>query len=400
MSFALGLVGCGGMGRRHLRGMERLARVGKLSFELAAVCDVLPESAQQAADMAQSLFGQTPVPYHDLETMLRNTRLDGLIITTTPEMHIPVGEMALDAGVHLMVEKPITLTIAEGVRLVGAARAANKRLAVAENYRRDPMNRLAKTLIDQGAIGKPYLAVQSSSSAGEMVIITPWRHLKNRGGIVVDMGVHYTDILEYLLGPLRRVFALNQTIDVQRRDANGALHRADAEDLSVGVAQFANGALAHWLLNMAGRGENQFSRLVHGMEGSLTIPMDRTGQPLRLHRREAGQDRLLSDADLLALVPDYHLDPVTAALFGSDRPTQYALEWATIDANLLAIEQADFVASVIEDRAPEVDGEQGLRSLALVFAMLEAGMLGRMVDVDEILSGRLQGYEQSIGAAV
>jgi predicted dehydrogenase len=397
MSFALGLVGCGGMGRRHLRGMERLHKVGKLSFELAAVCDVMPQSAAAAADMAHDLFGAKPTQYDNVETMLRQTPLDGLIITTTPEMHIPVAEMALAAGVHLMVEKPITLTIAEGVRLVEAARAAGKKLAVAENYRRDPINRLARALIDKGAIGKPYLAVQSSSSAGENVIITPWRHLKNRGGIVVDMGVHYTDILEYLLGPLTSVFALNQTIDAQRRDANGALHPADAEDLSVGVAQFESGALANWLLNMAGRGENQFSRIVHGMAGSLAIPSDRSGQPLRLYRREAGQDRLLNDDELLALVPDYHLDSVTAALFGGERPTHYALEWATIDANLLAIEQADFVAAVVEDRQPEVDGAQGLRSLALVFAMLESGLLGRMVHVDEILSGRLQGYEQSIG---
>jgi predicted dehydrogenase len=134
------------------------------------------------------------------------------------------------------------------------------------------------------------------------------------------------------------------------------------------------------------------------MAGSLAIPSDRTGQPLRLYRREAGQDRLINDEELLALVPDYHLDPVTAALFGGERPMHYALEWATIDANLLAIEQADFVAAVVEDRQPEVDGVQGLRSLALVFAMLESGLLGRMVHVDEILSGRLHGYEQSIGA--
>ena len=54
MSFALGLVGCGGMGRRHLRGMERLHKVGKRSFDLVAVCDVMPESAAAAADMGGS----------------------------------------------------------------------------------------------------------------------------------------------------------------------------------------------------------------------------------------------------------------------------------------------------------------------------------------------------------
>ncbi len=399
MSFALGLVGCGGMGRRHLRGMERLHKVGRLTFALAAVCDVMPASAQQAADLAGDLFGGAPAQYHDIERMLRETQLDGLLITTTPEMHIPVGELALRSGVHVMVEKPITLTVAEGLRLVHAAHQAGRKLAVAENYRRDPINRLARALIDAGVFGTPHLATQSSSSAGEHVIITPWRHLRNRGGIVVDMGVHYTDILEYLLGPMDSVFALNRVIDTQRKDASGALHPADAEDLSVGVTQFRSGAIGNWLLNMAGRGENHFTRMVYGPGGTLAIPADRTGDPLRLTLREAGKDRAIESGDLLGFVPDYHLDTVTAALFGGERLTQYALEWATIDANLLAIEQADFVASVVEDRAPEVDGKQGLRSLALVFAMLESGGLKRMVGVDEILSGNLRGYEDSIGAA-
>jgi predicted dehydrogenase len=99
-------------------------------------------------------------------------------------------------------------------------------------------------------------------------------------------------------------------------------------------------------------------------------------------------------------VPDFHLDPVTAALFGGERVTHYELEWAVTDANLLGVEQADFVAAVTEGRAPEVTGEQGLRSLALVFAFLEAGLLGRMVHVDEILSGQASAYESLIGAPV
>lgn len=398
MSFALGLVGCGGMGRRHIRGIERLAKTGTLNFELAAVCDVLPANSGMAADMAEAATGLRPQQFHDFEHMLKTVKLDGLIITTTPEMHTGMGMLALDAGLHIMVEKPVTLTVAEGVKLVAAAHSAGKRLAVAENYRRDPINRLARALIDKGAIGRPYLAVQSSSSAGENVIITPWRHLKNRGGIVVDMGVHYTDILEYLLGPMDSVFALNTVVDAQRRDANGIMHPADAEDLSVGVAQFRSGAVANWLLNMAGRGENHFTRMVYGKGGTLGIPGDRTGQPLRLTVRENGQDRPLTNDDLLALAPDYHLDRVTAALFGGERLTHYELEWATIDANLLGIEQADFVDAVVSGREPEVDGVQGLRSLALVFAFLESGLLGRMVHVDDILTGRLSAYEASIGA--
>jgi predicted dehydrogenase len=303
---------------------------------------------------------------------------------------------ALAAGAHIMAEKPITLTVAEGARLVEAAKNAQLRLAVAENYRRDPINRLARALIDAGAVGRPFLAVQASSSSGEKIIITPWRHRKNRGGITVDMGVHYTDILEYFLGEMTTVFGMNAVVDAERVDADGNLHAADAEDLSVGVAGFANGALANWMLSMAGRGENYFKRTIYGTGGSLDIPPDRTGKPLTLIRRVDGADHPADD--LLALVPDFHLDDVTAALFGGDRLTHYDMTWADIDASLLGIEQADFVDAIETGREPEVTGEMGLRSLALAFGFLESGLIGRPVTADEMLSGAARAYEASMEA--
>ena len=207
-----------------------------------------------------------------------------LDITTSPDLHARIGIEALRAGRHVQVEKPITLTIPEGRALVAAA--SDRKLSVAENYRRDPINRLAKALIDAGAIGKPFLAVQSSSGAGENVIITPWRHLKRACGIAIDMGVHYADILEYLLGPMSTVAGLGAVIDAERKDADGKLHPADAEDLTVGVGRFESGALATWILSVAGRGEGHFSRTIYGTGGSLSIPGDRTGHPLKIDRAQ------------------------------------------------------------------------------------------------------------------
>jgi predicted dehydrogenase len=294
------------------------------------------------------------------------------------------------------VEKPIALTAAAGAKLVEAAKRARRALAVAENYRRDPINRLARALIDASAVGRPFLAVQASSSSGEKVIITPWRHRKNRGGIIVDMGVHYTDILEYLLGAMTMVFAMNAVVDAERVDADGRLHAADAEDLSVGVARFASGALANWMLSMAGRGENYFKRTIYGTGGSLDMPPDRTGKPLTLLQRVGGADRAADD--LLALVPDFHLDAVTAALFGGERLTHYDLAWADTDANLLAVEQADFADAIAAGRDLEVTGEMGLRSLALAFGFLESGLIGRPVTADEMLSRAARAYEASMEA--
>jgi predicted dehydrogenase len=385
MPLALGLVGAGIMGRRHVLGMQRLKAVGRQSFELAAVCDIVPENAERAAALSEDLLGRRAKPYAGVDAMLCGTALDALIITTTPERHVEVALKAFAAGLHVMAEKPITLNVAEGLRLVQAGRLAGRKVAVAENYRRDPINRLGKALVDAGAIGSPFLMVQASSSNGEFVVMTPWRHRKDRGGIVVDMGVHYADILEYYLGPIDRVVGMSAVVDAERIDPQGVRHPADAEDLLVGVMRFRSGAIANWLLSIAGRGEPMFARTVYGTGGSLSVPGDRLGKPLGLVQRLAGVDVPVPQDELLRFVPDFALDATTAALFGDERLASYELPWADIDAHLLGIEQADFVDAIQNDREPEVNGEQGLRSLAVLAGLLESEGVGRILSLDEIL---------------
>jgi predicted dehydrogenase len=313
-----------------------------------------------------------------------------------PDAHVDLGIEARWAGVDVMVEKPIALTVRQGKRLVDVARETGRKLAVAENYRRDPINRLAKALIDAGAIGAPFLAVQASSGGGESVVITPWRHLRKKCGIVVDMGVHYTDILEYFLGPIESVVGMNAVVDKQRKSVDGTMFPADAEDLSVGAARFKSGALGNWMLSVAGRGAGYFHRAVYGTGGSLVIPNDRSGKPLQLTVRRDGKDEAVSEAEQLALAPNFKLDPTTVALFGGERLSSYAMDFADIDANLLAIEYDDFAGAILENRPPEVTGEDGLRSLALVYGFLEAERLGRTVHTDQLLSADVAAYQDEL----
>jgi len=383
MTLSLALCGCGGMGRRHIRGMQKLQAAGRLPFELAAVCDLFPASAQQAADLAADLLGRRPTVHTDL-AQLRN--IDAIILTTSPDTHVELGVGALEMGMHVMVEKPIALTIKQGRRLVEAAERTGRKLTVAENYRRDPINRLAKALLDAGALGHPYLSIQSTSGGGERVAITPWRHRRAKGGIIVDMGIHYADLQEYYLGPVAQVVGMNALIDHERIDAQGQRHPSDSEDLMAGVARFHSGALLHYLMDRAGRGEGHFVRTIHGTGGSLAIPSDRTGRPLKLVQRHNLADAAVPEQDLLALVPNFALDEVTATLFGGERLSSYTMEFGDIDTNLLGIEQAEFVEAIVNDRAPEVTGETGLRALALILGFLESELLGRVVGMDELLT--------------
>lgn len=382
----LALVGCGGMGCRHVRGLDALRRHGLPMWELAAVCDPMPANAAYASDLAENLFGRRPRVLSAVEELASAAdHIDAAIVATAPTLHADIGCAAFELGLHVMVEKPLALTVRQGAALVEAAGRANRSLAVAENYRRDPMNRLAKALLDTGVLGPIHVYVQASSGSGERVIITPWRHRKRSGGIVVDMGIHYADLMEYFLGPIDLVFGLNTIVDQQRVDDTGNWHDADAEDLSVGVVRFACGAIGNWLINMAGRGAPHFSRTAYGRHGTLSIPHDRSGRPLNLTLRQDGIDTMVSPEDQLALIPDFALDDVTATLFGGERMTSYAMDYPDIDANLLAIEQADFAAAIEQRRPPEVDGSTGLRSLAISYGFLEAERLGRVMRVDELL---------------
>ncbi len=396
MTISLAIAGCGVMGRRHVLGLKKLQEIDRMRFELVAVCDPLESSAIAMADLAESHLGTRPAIFADPVNLPADVQ--ALDVTTSPDLHARIGIQALRAGRHVQMEKPITLTIAEGRELLSAV--GDRKLSVAENYRRDPINRLAKALIEAGVLGRPFLIVQSSSGAGENVVITPWRHLKRSCGIAIDMGVHYADILEYLLGPLETIAGLGAVIDAERKGADGTMYPADAEDLTVGIGRYANGALATMILSVAGRGEGHFTRVVYGTKGSLSIPGDRTGQPLRLSLRVNGEDQNVPDDELLALAPDFRLDNTTAALFGGEQVASYELSWADTDANLLAIEYDDFAEAILSDRQPEVDGAFGLRSLAISYGFLESDRLGRFVTVDELLTSDTLPYQREIEEAI
>lgn len=400
MTLTLGICGTGGMGQRHIRGLGRLHQVGRLRFELAGICDLLPQNAQRAADLAMDLLGHRPRIYESFAAMRQGIgQLDAVLLTTSPDTHANLGVTALQAGVNVMVEKPITLTVRQGQRLVRAAAETGRWLAVAENYRRDPINRLAHALLETGVLGRLFLAMQSSSGGGENVIITPWRHLRASCGIGIDMGVHYADILEYLLGPVDSVMGMGMVVDRERKDRDGTLYPADAEDLTAGVMRFQSGAIASWLLSMAGRGAGHFTRTIYGTGGSLGIPGDRTGHPLQLTLRREGKDTSFTPEQVLELVPSFHLEPTTAALFGGERLAHYTMPWADIDAGLLAIEHDDFASAILEGRSPEVSGQQGLRALALAYSFLESERLGRAVHMSELLNSSASVYQDELEPA-
>ena len=408
----LAIVGCGGMGHRHLYGLAELERIGHNRFQLVAACDQLRDNAESLADQAACFFGRRPAVVGDMEELAR-LGVRAVDITTTPAVHHTLALGALRLKLHMMLEKPAGLTVRACNLMLAAARDAGLIVSVAENYRRDPINRLGKALLDAGVIGPPRLMIHTSVAGGNQMMMSVWRHQKDQGGALVDMGVHYADMMEYYLGPITSVYAQTRLHEPIRYNpaAHGAQvaapnpiyerfqrqmpasFQATAEDASYAVLTFANGAVGQYIEDHAGHGQRLWARQIHGATGSLELPNDRTGHPIALHR--AGQETV-SDGRLLDLVPEFRLNPVTAALFGGERLWRYDFPFEEVDRKLLAIEYADLAAAVLGEQPAEVDLAQGTRSVAAVYAMLESGLAGRAVTLDEVLSETLGAYQAEI----
>src|SRR5260370_20893074 len=110
----LGLVGCGGMGLRHLQGLAELQRAGLSPFELVAVCDARHGAATRAADMAEEVLGRRPEVHTSFDDLLAGPTgglLDAVDLVTDVGTHHSLGVPVLQAGKHLLCEKPLGLTV-------------------------------------------------------------------------------------------------------------------------------------------------------------------------------------------------------------------------------------------------------------------------------------------------
>ncbi len=410
----IALIGCGGMGRRHLRGMAHVARSSFANIELVAVCDLNQENAEFLAGEAADLLGRRPHVYADIGRMAGELGRDlrAASITTDVAAHHRVAVACLTGGLHVLCEKPLALTIRGCDAIADAARRTDRIVSVAENYRRDPINRLARALIADGAIGEPRLMLETHIGGRDRIAITPWRHMKHTGTIAVDAGVHYADILRFLIGEARTVFGearLHEKVRYNTGSAGpGGFYgrwstdfptqiEPTGEDALYAQVVFENGTIGQWVDDNAGHGKPIRTRQVFGSSGSLECPGDRNGRPNVVHLDDG---TVIDDGRVLDMAPSYRLDPLAAELFGGERVWTYDLEFNDTDSRLLALEYHELGACVASGSQPEVTLEEGRRDLALTYAPFESGLLGRAVTLAEVLSGAASQYQREIDAAL
>ena len=408
------------MGLRHMYGQIESKRVYG-TLELVAVCDRNESAAQHVAGVAEEGLGKKPTVYTDLDELLdREKGLDAVDIVTDAGTHHTIALKAFDAGVNVATEKPMAHSVRACHRMIDAAERSGKVLSVSENFRRDPLNRLAKAVLDSGALGERRLMLDILTwGTRVMPHSTAWRHLKVRGGYLLDYGVHQTDLFLFFMGAVDRVYAETSIWEKQRQSNKEPLspqmarfygHRVredielgdtvetTSEDMNLAVIRFESGAMGHFAMSIAAPGERSSADIVYCGKGSMRLPGSRSGRPAKVTLMDA--DEPLSDEDVLALVPEFELDDLTAQIFDDRRRfASYETRFGQADAKLIALELQDFAEAVLNDREPDVTGQVGLEAVALVYAILESGHLHQPVSFGDVAADRVNGYQQEINEA-
>ncbi|MDA1297366.1 MAG: Gfo/Idh/MocA family oxidoreductase [Chloroflexi bacterium] len=416
MSLSLALVGCGGMGLRHAYGYGELKKRFS-GVRLEAVCDLHASSAGHVASEVELLTGERPRVYTSFDEMLaEEPGLDALDIATDPRTHHTLAVSAMEAGLHVLVEKPMAVTVKACRLMAEASRKHRRVLSVAENYRRDPMNRLAKALLESGVIGTPHFMLKIGVGGGSSLACSVGWHTRKEygGGVLVEQGAHEADLVLYFMGEVRSVSAeaalftpdrtfvaskerLSQYSEyrVESVSSNSPTFTLGQEDTAFALLRFQSGAIGQYTLTNASHGFGISLETVHGSLGTLMLPASRTGKGPEV-RLEAG-GRRYEGATLLDLVPEWELDDVTAGIWdGQRRMSSYDLSFEEADRKLIAVELQEFIYAIENGTKPEIDEVVGAMVVALAYAPLESNCAGRPVQMSEVISGAESGYQRSI----
>ena len=369
----IALVGCGGMMRAHIKALRELTSKGLGVFEVKAVCDTNEKAAAEAAREVASFQGYAPRAYTRLESMLSEESLDAADVAVPHNIHHTVAIACLEAGLNVMVEKPLAITMRAAKRIIECASKYNLVLAVAENYRRSPENRAMRWAIERGLIGEPRILVWISASWS----MRPWGWREDRfaagGSWVFDGGVHFADLDRYQLGrEAEEVYAVQRTFEPVKDGV-----RVTVDDATLAVITYEGGVCAQWLWTRVAPGKQLGLRVIYGSKGAI----DYEGLYLQKEeeRVEAKSMRDLVNEMLQALDP---------------RIKERWFPRGITDT--VATELYDFYEAVVNRSKPEVDGVEAYKDMAIPLAFYESAKLGKPVRVRDVEELRVEEYQGEI----
>lgn len=347
----VGIIGVGSIAQEHIRAYQKNAAV-----ELVAFCDINPA---QLAKMAEQ-YGVKQT-FTDMHEMLK-LDLDAVSVCTWNSAHAPCTIAALEAGKHVLCEKPMALSAAEALAMQRAAQKNGKLLMVGFVRRYGNDCKILKDFIDVGSFGELYYAkatyLRRKGNPGG------WFGDKSRsgGGPLIDLGVHVIDLTRYLMGNPKAVSVYGATFqklfdrkeDIGRpsyRSAGATDHDlCDVEDMASAMIRYDNGA-------------------VLSIEASFSLNIKKDEGAIQLFGTKAGA-KLDPELEIYTNLNNY------MANVQLDAPTALSFD------GLFANEIDHFVDCIVNGRACKSPAEDGVELMRILDAVYESAKTGHEVVID------------------
>jgi predicted dehydrogenase len=277
----VGLVGYKFMGRAHSNAYRQVGRFFnlELSPRMRAICG-RDEGAVRDAAASLGWEGYET----DYRRLLERDDIDLVDVATPGNTHHEIAIAALEAGKHVLCEKPLANTLQEAREMLDAARTADTMNMVSFNYRRAPAVQLAKKLIDEGRLGEirhwrgAYL--QDFILDPELPLIWRFRREVAGSGALGDIGAHLIDLAHFLVGPIREVIGTTETFIGERPLVEGSgMGRVTVDDAAAFLARFENGAIGTFEATRLAPGrKNHNSFEMNCSKGSLAFDLERMNE--------------------------------------------------------------------------------------------------------------------------
>lgn len=199
----VGLIGLGGMGFVHFNCYKKMADIE------IAVADV-------RVDMAKEKIKDDSVPvYESLTELLKNETVDFVDICTPSYLHTPLAVEALNAGKHVLCEKPMSISSSESARMIKAAEENGKLLMIAHVVRFMSPYVYLKSVIDSGELGKPIHITMNRLSEAPKWSWENWMLVEEKsGGVTLDLSIHDIDFAQYVFGAPKEVYSTHRPLNV------------------------------------------------------------------------------------------------------------------------------------------------------------------------------------------
>lgn len=262
---SVGVIGTGSIGNAHLTGYS----ADKKNVQITAICDI---NKARLDEMGEE-YGVAPENrYRDHKKMLASENLDAVSVCVPNKFHFAVAADVIKAGIDVLLEKPITLTMAEARQLKQLLIKHPVKFMVAFSHRFFRANIAAKKLLVKNTIGKPYMIRVRYAHTGPYPgwAQSDWFYKKNiaGGGAMLDMGIHAIDICQYLIGPIESVQAEVRTLR----------KKIQVDDNAVVLVDFGKEAKCLGYIDVGWTSPSGFTGVeIFGDKGSIRLPLGREG---------------------------------------------------------------------------------------------------------------------------